>query len=210
MRITKLEHSGIAIEKDGELLICDPVEFTEKLPAFQNVVAMVITHKHSDHFQPEVVARILQDNPDVKIFTTEDTAPNIENAVVVKAGDSYNVGGFKLDFFGKDHAAIVPGQIPCENIGVVVDDEIVSPGDSFDLPNVRAKVLFVPTAAPWLKIVESMDFIEKTKPEVVIPIHDALLSELGERISNNWIDRACESVGARFVELKPGEDHNII
>ena len=39
----------------------------------------------------------------------------------------------------------------------------------------------------------------------MIPVHDALLSELGELISNNWMNKACDEVGAEYKELKPGE-----
>ena len=209
MKITKLEHSGLVIEKDGQNLVFDPVEFTGIIPKIENVAAVVITHKHGDHFQPEILARIINNNPGVKVFTTGDTAPLITNAAIVKAGDSYAVGNFKLDFFGKDHATIVPGQIPCENIGVVVDDILVNPGDSFDLPSIQGKILFTPISAPWLKIVESMDYVEKARPQIVIPVHDALLSELGEQISSNWVKKVCETVSATSVELKPGEDLTI-
>ena len=205
MKITKLEHSGAAIEKNGKLLVFDPVEFTEKLPELKNVAAVIVTHKHSDHLQPEIIARILSDNPEAKVLTTSDASVLIENAITVKSGDHYEIDGFSLDFFGENHAAIIPGQIPCENVGVVVDSVIINPGDSFDLPNVRAKVLFTPIAAPWLKIAESMDYIEKARPEVVLPVHDALLSELGKMISNNWVQKACDDVGANLKELKPGE-----
>ena len=206
MKITKLEHSGIVIEKDGKLLVFDPAEFTKKMLKLDNVVAVVITHKHSDHFQPEVLAKIVGDNSGAKILTTSEVGTLVENSIVVKAGDHYEIGEFNLDFFGKDHSAIVPGQIPCENIGVVVDGNIVNPGDSFDLPSTNAKVLFVPTAAPWLKISESMDFIRRAAPELVVPIHDALLSELGETISNNWVMKACDDIGAKFAYLKPGDN----
>lgn len=206
MKIAKLEHSGILIEKDGSLLVFDPVEFAKKIPKLNNVVAVVITHRHSDHFQPEVLEKIVGDNSEAKILTTSEVGALVENSIVVKAGDHYEIGGFNLDFFGKDHSAIVPGQIPCENIGVVVDENIVNPGDSFDLPSTNAKVLFVPTAAPWLKMSESMDFIKRAAPELVVPIHDALLSELGETISNNWVMKACDEMGAKFVYLKPGDN----
>ncbi len=210
MEITKLEHSGIVITKAGKRIIFDPVEFEKTVPTFDNVVAVIITHKHSDHFQPAVLNRILSANPAAKVFTTNDTAPLINNAIVVKAGDTHDVDSFKLDFFGKDHAAIVPGQIPCENIGVVVDDSVVNPGDSFDLPaNIEPQLLFVPTSAPWLKIVESMNYIGRAKPKMVIPVHDALLSNLGETISNNWVKKACESETSEFVYLNPGESREI-
>lgn len=206
MKITKLEHSGIVIEKDGKLLVFDPVEFARKVPKLDSVVAIVVTHKHSDHFQPDVLAKIVGDNPGVKVLTTSEVGALVKNSIVVKAGDHYEIDGFNLDFFGKDHSAIVLGQIPCENIGVVVDGNIVNPGDSFDLPSTNAKVLFVPTAAPWLKISESMDFIKKATPELVVPIHDALLSELGETISNNWVMKACDDMCAKFAYLKPGDN----
>lgn len=203
MKITKLEHSGIVIEKNGENLIFDPVEFTEKLPSFLNVVAIILTHKHSDHLQPGVISRILVDNPEAKIFTTEDTSSAINNAIVVKAGDSCNAGGFKLDFFGKDHAAIISGQVPCENIGVVVDEKVVNSGDSFDLPDTKPEVLLVPIAAPWSKVSESIDFVKKAKPGVAIPVHDAVLSELGKKFNNNWVSKACDEVGVKLVILEP-------
>ncbi len=206
MKITKLEHSGIIIEKNEKQIVFDPVEFKERIPKLENVVAIIITHKHSDHLQPEIIARIRNDNPQAKIFTTNDAAPLIDGAIIVKGGDSIEVDEFRLDFFGKDHAAIVPGQIPCENIGVVVDDEIVNPGDSFDLPNKEAKVLFVAISAPWLKIVESMKYVESARPNMVIPVHDALLSELGESISSNWIKKACDGVGAEYRGLSFGEN----
>ena len=70
MKITKLEHSGIIIEKDEKQIVFDPVEFEDKILRLENVVAIIITHKHSDHLQPEVIAKIRNDNPPVKIFTT--------------------------------------------------------------------------------------------------------------------------------------------
>ncbi|MBR3319580.1 MBL fold metallo-hydrolase [Candidatus Saccharibacteria bacterium] len=205
MKITKLEHSGIIIEKGGKLIVFDPVELTKEIPLLENVSAIIVTHKHADHLQPEIISRIRNDNPSAKIFTTEDTASLIDGSVVAKGGDGFEIDGFKLGFFGKDHAAIIPGQIPCENIGVVVDDRIVNPGDSFELPDEKADVLFVAISAPWLKIAESINFIKTAKPKIVIPVHDALLSDFGMSICNRLMKAACDEVGVEYRELKPGE-----
>lgn len=212
MRITKLEHSGIVIENNGKRIVFDPVEFEQKIPELENVVAIIITHKHSDHFSPEILTKILNDNKEAKIYTTNDTAPLINQTVsltnqvaIVKAGDSYEIDGFKLDFFGKDHAAIIPGQIPCENIGAVINDTIVNPGDSFDLPNEKPTILFVPASAPWLKTIESMNYIEKAEPKFVIPFHDALLSSIGKTFNSNWLKKSCEKINANYLELNPNE-----
>lgn len=203
MRITKLEHSGLAIEKNGKTLLIDPVEFTEKLPNFNSVVAIIITHKHGDHFQPKVITGIATKNPNVQVFTTEDNAANFEDAEVVKDGDVRTIGEFGLRFFGSDHAAILPGQVPCQNIGVVVDEKIVDPGDSFDTPPTPAEVLLVSISAPWCKIADSIDYVKSVKPKVAIPVHDAVLSELGKGFNNNWLKSTCDEIGAEIAILGP-------
>lgn len=210
MKITKLEHSGLAVEENGKLVVLDPVEFTEKLPELKNVAAVILTHKHGDHFQPEKLVKIVADNPSVQIFTTADTAPMLDaswNVNVMKHGDTAEIEGFRLQFFGENHAAIVPGVIPCQNIGVVVNEVLMNPGDSFDfLPmDTRVKVLCVPAAAPWLKTAESMNYVCTVKPETVIPVHDAVSSELGKTYNNNWLKAACTEVGAECATLAPNE-----
>ena len=201
MKITKYEHSGLVIEKDGKVLVFDPVEFKEKLPEFTNVAAVVITHKHSDHCQPAVIEKIMAANPGAELITSQQTTETLPNASMAVAGDTRDVAGFQLAFFGRDHAAIIPGQVPCDNIGVVVDGLIVNPGDSFDLPEVQPKVLLAPIAAPWSKVSETIDFVKRAQAQVVVPFHDAVLSELGMGFNCNWVKNACAEIGAEFVQL---------
>ncbi len=40
---------------------------------------------------------------------------------------------------------------------------------------------------------------------MVIPVHNAVLSELGNGFNNNWLRTACEEVGAQFAPLGIGE-----
>lgn len=210
MKITKLEHSGLVVEENNKLVVFDPVEYTMELPELKNVAAIVLTHKHGDHLQIERLAKIVAENPNVQIFTTADTAPVLDtnwNVNVVKHGDTVEIEDFRLKFFGENHASIVPGVVPCQNIGAVVNDMVVNPGDSFDyLPlDGRAKVLCVPVAAPWLKLSESMNYVRSTKPENVVPMHDAVLSELGKTFNNNWIKMVCDEIGAECAALDPNE-----
>lgn len=206
MKITKLEHSGIAFEQSGKTLLCDPVEIQAKLPVFNNVVAIIITHEHGDHFQPEVVARILSQNPNAQIFTTADNSENLPQATIASAGDEFTIENFRLKFFGKDHAPILDGQVPCQNLGVVIDDQIVNPSDSFDSPNLPSpEVLFVALSAPWCKIQEILNYIATIKPQKVIPIHDAVLSDFGKQVNNNWIQNFCEESNIEFHALSLGQ-----
>ena len=205
MDITKLEHSGFALTKNHDTILIDPVEYTRQLPVFDNVVAIIITHKHNDHCQPEVISRILQTNPSATVFTSADTTALISGSIVVRGGETREVASFKLQFFGQSHAAIVEDQIPCDNLGVVVDDYFVDPGDSFDKPPIEhPTVLCVPISAPWCKVTESIKYVKDIKPQVVIPVHDAVLSELGLTFNNSWLKFACDPLGIQFSPLTPG------
>ena len=236
MKLTKLEHSGIVLEKGGKKLVFDPVEFAGVLPELDNVVAIVITHTHSDHLQPERISAILDRNPGAKIFAPEDAATAILNALgaadvtVVAGGDEVFVGGdevsidggaaegfvgekegFKLEFFSKDHASVIEGKVPCQNVGVVVDGKLTNPGDSFDLLELNGAVeaLLVPEVAPWAKISETMEFMKIAKPRIVVPVHDGLLSEMGKTIYDNLLRGTCEGMGAEFAPLGVGESIEI-
>ena len=205
MKIMKFEHSGYLVEKEGRGVLIDPVELEKKLPEFDNIDAVIITHLHGDHFQPEVVNRICEVNPKAKVFATEDNAGNIDEAEVARDGRKVNVGAFELGFFGKDHAEIVEGEVPCQNIGVVVAGVFATPGDSFDKPPVVPKILAVPIAAPWMKIREAMDYIGRARPNIVVPAHDGLNSEMGNTVCDNWIRRAAEEIGAEYRGVHYGE-----
>lgn len=230
MKLTKLEHSGIVLEKGGKKLVFDPVEFAGTLPELSGVVAIIITHLHGDHLQPERIGAILDRNPGAKIFAPEDAATVILSALgtadvtVVAGGDEIFVGGdeategfvgenegFKLEFFGKDHAPVVAGKVPCQNIGVVVDGKLTNPGDSFDLLEMNGAVeaLLVPEVAPWAKISETTEFMKIAKPRIVVPVHDGLLSEMGKTIYDNLLRAVCEEIGAEFAPLAIGESVEI-
>ena len=206
MKITKLEHSGLAIEKAKQTILIDPVEFTQQLPThlFSEVTAIIITHKHDDHCQPATITKLLTQYPTATVYTTPDTTPLISGSIVVHSGETRELGPFKVQFFGQSHAAIIEGQIPCDNLGVIIDGTFVNPGDSFDKPPLEhPKVLCVPISAPWAKIADADKYIHELKPEIVIPVHDSVLSALGQTFSNSWLQYSCNNYGVKFSPLAP-------
>jgi len=211
MQVTKLEHSGVVLEKDGKKIVFDPVEFAATLPELNNVSAVIITHIHGDHLQPEKVQAILDLNPLARVIAPEDAAESLPNATLVAGGDALEIDGFNLKFFGKDHASVVAGKVPCDNIGVVVDDKLTNPGDSFDLLDLNGGVeaLLLPEVAPWTKISETIEFMKIAKPKFVIPVHDGLFSPMGKTIYDNQLRAACTENGFEFVPLSIGESVDI-
>lgn len=150
------------------------------------------------------MSAIIAQNPQAIIFTAGDVAQKLEQGIprtVVSAGHQAVCGSFRLDFFGGRHATVHQSIPPPENIGVLVNKLVYYPGDSFTVPHQPIDILAVPASAPWLKTAEAMDFIITLKPKLIIPSHDALMSQIGQNITDPLLKMACDQVGADFTRL---------
>jgi L-ascorbate metabolism protein UlaG (beta-lactamase superfamily) len=211
MKITKHGHACLAVEIDSQTLIIDPGSYTEELTGLGNVVAVVITHKHDDHCDEAKIAKIKEANPNVQIFGTSEVATRLSGLKVttVYHGDYYEVGSFKLEFFGDIHQ-IIHESIPLiQNTAVLVNAKLYYAGDSYTPPDQKIKVLACPTSAPWLKIGDVMDYIKEVKPEICFPTHNALLSQLGHDLNNSRVKQVTEENGGEFRYLEVGQSLEI-
>ncbi|PPF46047.1 MBL fold metallo-hydrolase [Pseudoclavibacter sp. AY1F1] len=215
MRLTKLEHAALSIEKSGSRLFIDPGKFTTPITEAAGTVAIVITHEHDDHWTPEQLTRILARNPKTPIFTTPSAAekilaanlPDIGEVIDVAAGESVLVGGFDLEFFGGEHA-IIHSSIPrIENVGVLVEHgALYYGGDAYIAPDgVDIDVLAVCANAPWMRVAESMDYIERLRPKRVLPVHEMLLAKVGKTLATSRLRESAERAGAQLIDLQPFE-----
>lgn len=211
MKITKHGHACLEVELDSQTLIIDPGSYTEELTSLGNVVAVVITHKHDDHCDEAKIAKIKKDNPAVQIFGTSEVAARLEGLKVttVYHGDYYEVGSFKLEFFGDMHQ-IIHKSIPLiQNTAVLVNGYLYYAGDSYTPPDQKIKVLACPTSAPWLKIGDVIDYIQEVKPAICFPTHNALLSQLGHDLNNSRVKQVTEENGGEFKYLEVGQSLEI-
>jgi L-ascorbate metabolism protein UlaG (beta-lactamase superfamily) len=207
MRITKHCHACLELEKDGQRLIIDPGFYTEPMGDVQNVVAIVITHQHDDHCFAEQVLSIRASNPDVKIFGTDEVRTKLADHPVtaVHHGDWHEVGSFTLEFFGDLHQEIHRSIPIIQNTGVMVDDRLYYPGDSYTQPDRPVEMLACPTSAPWLKIGDVMDFVAAVGPRKSFATHNALLSDHGHALNNGRVKMVTEAGGGEFTYLQDGQ-----
>ena len=191
MNITKYEHACVVIEEQGKKLVIDPGQFTTSLTDFSNIVAVVVTHLHSDHLDPQKLQAIFAANPEARFFGTAEVAKEVPNVpfTAVTGGTAETVAPFKLAFYGEQHAQIHASIPPVQNVGVLVNDAFYYPGDSFTLPGVPVKVLALPIAAPWAKAGESVDFLLSVRPHYVFPTHNGVLSDMGHSIAGFTLTR---------------------
>ena len=211
MKLTKYEHSCVVLEEQGKKLVIDPGGFTTEFGPLNNVVAVVVTHVHPDHFNAEHLEAIFAENPEAPLFTTTDVAEQFQkpNVKTVQAGQAETVGPFSLRFGGEMHA-LIHQSLPCpHNTSVFVNDVFYYPGDSYTMPDKPVNVLAVPANAPWMKVADSMDYIAKVKPEQCFPTHNGLLSDRGRAVYGYGLAKACEDTGVEWKDLAPGDSIEI-
>ena len=206
MKVTKYEHATLLIERADDLLVIDPGSFLTP-PDFHGTVAVVITHEHADHWTPEQLRRVLEDSPEARIFGPQgvvDAASEFE-VEVVTAGQTVEIGAFTLLFFGGRHNVIHASIPVVDNLGVLVNDELFHPGDSYTVPDVPVETLAAPVGAPWLKIGEAMDYVLAVGAGRVFPIHEMTLSVAGFGLHSPRLERATTERGGEYFVLAPGE-----
>ncbi|GAA1729266.1 MBL fold metallo-hydrolase [Microbacterium paludicola] len=212
MRITKHEHAALRVDAHGATLIIDPGSFLTVLADLHALAAIVITHEHADHWTPEQLDRIFDAAPSVPIFTTAAVAAAIRDrdVTVVAPGDELAAGPFSLRFFGGTHEQIHSSIPAVDNVGVLVDDLLYYPGDSYAVPEgVEVDVLAIPTGAPWLRLGDAMDFTLAVKPRHAFGTHDMTLSVTGRNMHLSRLKWATEQNGGEFHVLGPGESLDI-
>jgi L-ascorbate metabolism protein UlaG (beta-lactamase superfamily) len=203
MKLTKYDHACFTVQKDGQLLVIDPGNYsTDYLPS-NNVVGVVITHEHADHYDQEQIAAIVDKNPEAVIIGPESVTSKIEvfNTQAVNAGDKLKIGLFDLEFFGGTHAVIHRSVPVIPNLGVMINELLYYPGDSLTLPGRPVDTLAIPAGAPWLKIGDAMDFLELIKPRFAFPTHDAVLSDFGKEVADTWLLRTAKQYTIEYKRL---------
>lgn len=208
MRVTKLEHAALVVEQSGKHLVIDPGSFTTPIAALDDLVAIVVTHEHPDHWTGEQLGMLRAAAPDVPIFGSAGIAAAAEgfDVQVVNPGDTVVVEPFTLRFFGGVHAVIHESIAVVDNVGVLVNDLLYYPGDSYAVPEgVDVALLAAPLGAPWLKIGDAMDFVLAVKPSKAFGTHDMTVSDIGRPMHRDRLKWATEQNGGEFLALDPGD-----
>ncbi|SRR6266540_1022763 len=212
MKITKYEHACVVLEEQGQSLVIDPGEFAKSLPLLQNVIAIIITHSHADHYDPGLVNQLVQANPEVRVFAPEDLAAKMadDHVAAMRGGDQDAVGPFMLSFYGSEHAPIHQRIKMPANVGVLVNDSIFYPGDALTVPGRPVQALLTPVSGPWLKVGEVIDYLDAVRPTIAIPTHEAMLSAMGHDFTDqNWLKGVCEEHRITYARLNPGQSLEI-
>jgi L-ascorbate metabolism protein UlaG (beta-lactamase superfamily) len=179
LRIRKLGHSCLLVEHADGRLLFDPGTFTPGFEELTGLTGVLITHQHADHLDQARLPILLERNPAVALHADEATAGQLADKgyqiQAVRHGDVLDLGT-QVRVFGRDHAVVHPDVPVIPNVGYLVAERLFHPGDSFTTPDVDVEILGLPTAAPWMKAAEAVDYLRAVHPQVALPIHEALLA----------------------------------
>jgi L-ascorbate metabolism protein UlaG (beta-lactamase superfamily) len=211
MRLTKLGHSCVRLEKDGANLVIDPGVWSGADP-LAGANALLITHEHVDHIDGGVVRAALERDSALELWTVgavaEDFASFGGRVHSVGHGDAFTAAGFDVHVHGREHAPIYPGMPVVANVGFAVDGNVFHPGDAFTVPDEPVKTLLLPISAPWLKTSEMLDYAKAVRPQISYAIHDELLNANGIGLVEMLAGAFLGDAGT-YARLEPGTSADI-
>ena len=215
MRLTKYTHSCVRVDDGDRHLVIDPGSFSpdgELATALDGVSAVLLTHEHPDHIDPEAIAGAAATHPGFEVWAPRAVCTQLEEderlhgrCTAVDAGESFTAGGFEVQSFGGQHALIHPTIPLVANVGYLVGGAVYHPGDSFVVPEVPVETLLLPLHAPWSKAAEVLDHVIAVRSRRVHQIHDGLLNERGHSVVGGHVARVADRYGGGYVRLDAGE-----
>lgn len=177
MKITKLGHCCLLIETKGKRILTDPGSYTvEAHSKLTNIDYLLFTHEHQDHYHLESLKTILENNPEVIVYSNSSVSELLDKEgikhTLVKHEDSILLGEITVLGIGEKHAQMHSSILLSNNLGFFIDERLWYPGDAFTDPKRSVEILALPVSGPWMKISEAIDYALLLKPKVAFPVHD--------------------------------------
>lgn len=184
MQITRFGHSAVLVEAADTRILIDPGVFSaDAVFELEGLDAIVVTHQHADHIHPERGADLVARNPGATLIADPDTAAMLNYGDWARNGDALEtvVKGITVRGVGSQHAVILPALPRVANVGVLLsaggEPTIFHPGDAYEYAPDGVDVLALPLSAPWTKVIETVDFVQRVSPGTIFPIHDMTISD---------------------------------
>jgi len=182
MELTHFGHSCLHADLDGTTLLFDPGTFSHGFEGITGLSAILITHQHPDHADPQRLPALVEANPQAALYADPQTAAALgDDWVAVAPGDEVRIGALTVRGSGGRHAVIHPEIPVIDNISYLIGDDehparLMHPGDALFVPGEPVEVLATPAAAPWLKISEAVDYLRAVAPRHAVPIHQGIIA----------------------------------
>lgn len=209
MRITKHWHSCLLVEEGNTRILIDPGEYSflpgrAKPEDFTGLTAILITHEHGDHADPQAIKKILHKNP-VPVYGNGEVKKKLAPfgiETILLEDHVIKIGGMQVEAISAEHGPLIEDTPP--NNAYFIDNAFLVPGDSYDRPlkKIKARALALPILSPWAGMTGAFELMRCVEPKFVIPIHDGfVLDDAREGQQEMWAE-VCTKEGVDFRSLK--------
>lgn len=211
MKITKFGHSCLLIEEEGARILIDPGSWSSSQNSVQNIDAILITHEHPDHTDPQSLKQILGSNPQARVFTNigvgKVLADHQINFELLTHGQSIVIKGVSIAAYGEKHAEIHPSLPKVDNTGFMIAEKFFDPGDTLNtFPSQPVAILAMPVVAPWMRLAESIEYAKRLHPHTCFPIHDGMLRITGP--FHKLPEQILRELGINFIVLEENREYD--
>lgn len=182
MKITKFPQSCLLIETKEKKILIDPgtLKYKEEYFAvWNNVDVVLITHKHPDHCNTEMLEKL---DKNIKIYSTQEVQkanPNLP-IQIVKENDTIDLSNIKIEVVHAIHGyqPLLKGDKEIhENVGYIIDDgknRFYTTSDTICFKNdYKADILCTPVTGHGLTMsaFEAALYAKEVGAVLTIPVH---------------------------------------
>jgi L-ascorbate metabolism protein UlaG (beta-lactamase superfamily) len=187
VKVTSLGHACLRVEVGGAQVLIDPGVFSPGFEEQSGLDAVLITHQHADHLDPQRIGALIAGNPSATVLCeaacVEILAGLGVEGTALAQGQTYDLGGVTVTGVGSTHAEIYREIPRIGNVGMLLradgEPSLLHPGDSYARAPEGVDLLAVPLSAPWSALKETIDFVRAVSPGRLFPVHDGTLSAPG-------------------------------
>ena len=208
MELTKYGHACVVLSDGDTRIVIDPGVWSDP-SALEGATAVLITHEHQDHFEPQRLRAALDADPALEVWTNRSVAAQLEGlggrVHVVGNGDAVSVAGQDVTVHGELHAQIHPDIPRIPNVGFLVGGQVFHPGDALTVPGEPVATLLLAVHAPWNKVGEVIDYVRAVGADRAYAVHDAMLNETGFGAYAGLLGDRGPGTPTPYSRLAPGD-----